>query len=207
MEPKALASAVAEALKNRRSYRDFSAEPVDARELAEILELVATAPSAWNLQPWRFVVITDPETKEALKGAAFGQKQVTGAPVVVALYTDMVDALEKVDDVLHPGMPAEAKEGYKKNILGSFERMTPDQRDQWGKAQGNIALGYLLLLLELHGFASSPMLGFDPPAVRKILGLPDHAEIPALVAIGKAGPVHPGPQHRFPVDQLLRYVE
>ncbi len=207
MASHSLTAEIAEALKNRRSYRDFAAEPVEPRELAEILELVSTAPSAWNLQPWRFVVISDPKVKEALKGAAFGQKQVTGAPVVVALYTDMVDALDKVDGVLHPSMPAEAKEGYKANILGSFGRMTPEQRDQWGKAQGNIALGYLLLLLELHGYASSPMLGFDPPSVRKILGLPDHAEIPALIAIGKAGPVHPGPQHRFPVDQLLRYVE
>ncbi len=207
MEPKLFAEAIAEALKNRRSYRDFAAQPVEASEIAEILELVATAPSAWNLQPWRFVLITDPETKEALQGAAFGQKQVGGAPVVVALYTDMIDALGRVDDAIHPAMPVEAKEGYKQRILGSFARMTPEQRDQWGKAQGNIALGYLLLLLELHGYVSSPMLGFEPPSVRKILGLPDHAEIPALVAIGKAGPVHPGPQHRFAVDQLLRYVE
>ena len=207
MELQSFRSAIAEVLKNRRSCRDFAPQAVEAAEVAEILELVATAPSAWNLQPWRFVLITDPETKEALQGAAFGQKQVTGAPVVVALYTDMVDALDRVDDVLHPSLPDEAKEGTKQRILGSFGRMTTAERDQWGKAQGNIALGYLLLLLELHGYASSPMLGFDPPAVRKILGLPDHAELPALIAIGKAGPVHPGPQHRFPVDQLLRYVE
>jgi nitroreductase len=207
MEPKPYASEIAEALKNRRSCRDFAPDIVEAAEIAEILEQVATAPSAWNLQPWRFVVITDPETKEALRGAAFGQKQVSGAPVVVVLYTDMVNALERVDDVMHPSMPAEAKEGYKKNILGAFGEMTPEERDQWGKAQGNIALGYLLLLLEVHGYASSPMLGFDPPAVRKILGLPDHAEIPALIAIGHRSPNHPGAQHRLPIDQILRYVE
>jgi nitroreductase len=207
MEPKPLASEIGETLKNRRSYRDFATQPVEAAEIAEVLEQVATAPSAWNLQPWRFVVITDPETKEALQGAAFGQKQVTGAPVVVALYTDMVEALARVDDVLHPSMPADVKEGYKQRVLGSFARMTPEERDQWGKAQGYIALGYLILLLELHGYVSSPMLGFDPPAVRKILGLPDHAEIPALIAIGHRSADHPGPQHRLPIDQMLRYVE
>ena len=108
-----VASAIAESAKNRRSYRDYGSEAVSASEIAEILALASRAPSAWNLQPWRFVVITDPETKEALQGAAFGQKQVTGAPVVVVLYTDMVDSLARVDDVLHPSMPAEAKEGYK----------------------------------------------------------------------------------------------
>ncbi len=207
MEPRTLSSEVGEAAKNRRSYRDFAPQPVEAAAITAILEQAAAAPSAWNLQPWRFVVITDPEIKEALQAAAFGQKQVTGAPVVVALYTDMVAALERVDDVLHPSMPAEAKEGYKQRVLGSFARMSADERDQWGKAQGNIVLGYLLLLLEVNGYASSPMLGFDPPAVRKILGLPDHAELPALIAIGHRSPSHPGPQHRLPIDQLLRYVE
>ena len=188
------------------SYRDFSSETVTPQEVASVLELVATAPSAWNLQPWRFVVISDQPTKDALQGAAFNQKQVGGAQVVVALYTAMVDAIGKLGDVLHPSMPAEAKEAYGKRILGSFEAMTPEKRDEWGQQQGNIALGYLILLLELHGMVSSPMLGFDPPAVRKILNLPEHARIPALVAVGKPAAEHPGPQHRLPLDQLVRFV-
>ena len=200
------ASTVDQAACTRRSVRDFSPEPVDLRDVARILELGAMAPSAWNLQPWRFVVVTDPSTKQALQGAAFGQKQVGQAPVVVAIYCDMVAALGRVDEALHPSMAPEAKAAYKANIEGAFAAMSPEERDRWGKAQGNIALGYLLLLFEGHGYGTSPMLGFNPAAVRQILGLPDHAEIPALLAVGKPASAHPGPPHRFPFEQLARFV-
>jgi nitroreductase len=54
-----LAPAIAEAAKARRSVRDYAPPRVEAREVAEILSLAARAPSAWNLQPWRFVVVED----------------------------------------------------------------------------------------------------------------------------------------------------
>ena len=200
------ASSVDQAARTRRSVRDFSPEPVDLGDVTRILELGTMAPSAWNLQPWRFVVVTDQSTKEALQTAAHGQRQVGQAPVVAALYCDMIDSLSRVDEALNPAMPPQAKAAFKANIKGAFAAMTPQERDQWGKAQGNIALGYLLLLFEVHGYGTSPMLGFDPPSVRQILNLPDHAEIPALLAIGKPASPHPSPPHRFPFEQLTRFV-
>jgi nitroreductase len=164
------------------------------------------APSAWNLQPWRFVVVTDHETRQKLQEAAYNQRQVGQAPVVVVLYCDMVDALRRVDDQLHPNMAAEAKAVVKANIERAFAAMTPEQRDHWGNAQGNILLGYLLLLFEVHGFGTSPMLGFDPPAVRALLGLPDHAAIPALIAVGHAAGPHAGPPHRLKFGEVSRFV-
>ncbi len=206
MDPAAAAAAVDHAVQTRRSVRDFKPDPVDLADVTRILELGSMAPSAWNLQPWRFVVVTDPATKDALQAAAFGQKQVGQAPVVVALYSDMVAALDRVDDALHPAMPADAKAMYKGNIVGAFAAMTPEERDAWGKAQANIALGYLLLLFEVHGYGTSPMLGFNPPQVRAVLGLPDHAEIPALIALGQPATGPAGPPHRFPMEELTRYV-
>lgn len=194
------------AAQTRRSVRDFKPDPVDLDDVVRILKLGAMAPSAWNLQPWRFVIVTDPATKDSLQAASFGQKQVGQAPVVVALYADMVDALTRVDDALHPAMPAEAKAMYKGNIMGAFARMTPAERDDWGKNQANIALGYLLLLFETHGYGTSPMLGFNPAQVREVLGLPDHAVIPALIAVGQAASGPAGPPHRFAFETLSRFV-
>ena len=201
-----VATVVDQLVQTRRSVRDFRPEPVDLDDLTRIIGLTSMTPSAWNLQPWRFVVVTDPAVKAELQTASFGQKQVGEAPVVVALYCDMVAALERVDDALHPSMPPEAKAGYKANILNTFAAMTPEARDAWGNAQGNIALGYLLLLLEVHGYATSPMLGFSPPEVRRVLALPDHATIPALVAIGQPATDKLAPPHRFPLAELVRFV-
>ena len=205
MDP-SIIDAVDMAVRARRSVRDFKPDPVDLAEVVRVLEVGSMAPSAWNLQPWRFVVVTDHETRQQLQAAAYNQRQVGQAPVVVVLYCDMVESLRRIDDHLPPAMPAEAKATYKGNIERSFAAMTPDQRDQWGNAQGNILLGYLLLLFEVHGFGTSPMLGFDPAAVRSLLGLPDHAAIPALIAVGHAAGPNAGPPHRLQFGEVHRFV-
>jgi nitroreductase len=194
---------VKEAAEQRRSIRAYAPEPVAREDLDEILRLTGLAPSAFNLQPWRFVVVRTPEVKARLAAAANGQGQVHAAPAVIVLYTDMADALERVDEVLHPGMDAARRASARDGILKSFARMSEAEREQWGAEQGNIALGYLLLAAEAHGYRTSPMLGFDPAAVKALLGLPGGARIPALVAIGR-GAEEGFPHHRHPAERIAR---
>ena len=190
-------------IRRRRSIREYGPGPITGDEVREIVELAGRAPSAWNLQPWRFVAVTDPEVKERLQAAAFGQPQVGRAPVVLVLYGDMVDALARIDSAIHPDTPEEARARIRQGIERFFAGLDAASRDQWGRAQVNIALGYLLLVLESRGYGSSPMLGFDPNAVRSLLGLPDHAEVAALVAFGT--PAESGKaSQRLDVHELFR---
>lgn len=203
----AATAAIDHAARTRRSTRDFQPGPIDVAEVLHVLELAAKAPSAWNLQPWRFVVVTDPSTKTALRAAANDQRQVEGAPVVIVITTDMVDTLARLDETRHPAMPDAAFATVRGNILKAFESKTPAERDAWGRSQGYILLGYLLLLLEVHGFTTSPMVGFDPAKVRALFDLPGHAEIPAMVAVGHPAPAEPPPPpHRHEFSSLLRQV-
>jgi nitroreductase len=196
---------LAAAIKNRRSIRHYSPEPIAEAEILEILALAGRAPSAWNLQPWRFVVVVDPEVKSQLQSVAYGQRQVGGAPVVIVLYGDMVDALQRVDEALPPEAAPNEREKIRSNITGYFQTLIPQQRDDWGRSQTCIALGYLLLVLESRGYGNSPMLGFDAAKVKRLLGLPDHAEVAALVAFGK--PADPGRNsERRNVESLTRFV-
>ncbi|HLM67932.1 MAG TPA: nitroreductase family protein, partial [Longimicrobium sp.] len=176
---------VREAAEQRRSIRAYSPEPVAREDLDEILRVTSLAPSAFNLQPWRFVVVETPEVKDALAGAAFNQRQVRSAPAVIVLYTDMKDTLEHVDEVLHPGMDAVRRASAREGVLRPFAAKTEAEREAWGAEQGNIALGFLLLAAEAHGYQTSPMAGFDAEAVKRLLGLPAHVRIPAIVAIGR----------------------
>ena len=68
----------------------------------------------------------------------------------------------------------------------------------------NIALGYLLLLAESFGFATSPMLGFDPEKVKALLDLPAHVKIPAIISIGYAGEEGARP-HRLSEESLVEF--
>jgi len=116
----------------RRSIRRYRKDPVPEGLLREVLEAALRAPSAWNLQPWRIVVVRDPATKRALREAAFGQAHVEEAPVVLVLYTDLEDALAHLDEVLHPGVQGERREAQKATIRDAFARMTPEERAAGG---------------------------------------------------------------------------
>jgi nitroreductase len=179
------AAELATAIRDRRSIRSYLPEPIAETEILEILALAGRAPSAWNLQPWRFVVATDPEMKSALQKVAFGQAQVGRAPVVIVLYGDIHDSLNRVDEVLPRDAAPATCNKIRADITNFFQKLTAEQRNFWGRCQTYIALGYLLLILESRGYGSSPMLGFDPAGVRRLLNLPDHAEVAALVAFGK----------------------
>jgi len=75
---------VFDAIGARRSIRNYKPDPVEPDDLERILEAGRLAPSASNRQEWRFVVVTDGETRRALSEAANGQGFVAEAPVVLA---------------------------------------------------------------------------------------------------------------------------
>lgn len=189
----------------RRSIRRYRPDAISEQDLLELLRIASRAPSPWNLQPWRFVVVRSTEAKKQLREAAFGQAQVEAASAVIVLYSDMVDALARVDGVQHPEWPLERRTKTRDSIVAHFANLTPEQRNKWGRNVAYTALGYLLLAAEAFGFGTSPMLGFDPAKVKAQLQLPAHAEVAALVALGY--PDEPGlDPHRLPVESITRFV-
>ena len=194
----------AQAADARRSIRQYGTAPIAEADLRELLRLAGRAPSAFNAQPWRFVVVQDDALKSRLAEAAYGQAQVLRAPATIVLYSNMESALERALESMHPDMPAEKRAASAQSFRGTFTNQTVEERESWGNAQSNIALGYLLLLAESLGFATSPMLGFDPEKVKALLRLPSHVRIPALVAIGYAAEEGFRP-HRLPADTLVEF--
>lgn len=193
-----------EAAVSRRSIRNYAPTPIPDADLLELLRLAGRAPSAFNVQPWRFIVVQDDDLKAKLAEAANGQQQVLRAPATIVIYSDMESALARIPEAMHPDMPADKRDAGVQGFRGSFAKQTVDEREAWGNAQANIALGYLLLLAESLGYATSPMLGFDPEKVKARLGLPAHVRITALVSIGY--PAEEGFRpHRLPVDTLVEF--
>lgn len=193
------------AAERRRSIRAYEPVPIPHEDMEAILDVVRLAPSAFNLQPWRFIVVESPEMKDRLAEAANKQRQVYSAPAVIVIYNDMEEVLSNVDEILHPGLDAVRRATSRELILRSFGSQSAEELNSFAKAQSYIALGYLLLAAEAHGYQTSPMTGFDPEAVKELLGLPSHATIPAIVAIGR-GAEEGFPAHRHEVERILRYA-
>ena len=199
-----IAGIAANAAEARRSIRKYESTPIPNAELRELLRLAGRAPSAFNAQPWRFVVVADDELKRKLAAAAYNQQQIIGAPATIVVYSDMESALARMPEAMHPDMPADKRDAGVESFRRTFANQSVEEREAWGLGQANIALGYLLLLAEAGGYATSPMLGFEPEKVKELLGLPSHVRIPALVAIGYAAEEGFRP-HRIDIDTLVEF--
>lgn len=195
---------IKEAIETRRSIRKYVQEPMNQDDLHEILRLASLAPSAWNAQTWRFAVVQDAAIKQQLQDAAYGQGQVTNAPAVIVVYSDMEDTLATVEETAHPGMGEAGRTGQRSTFDGVFGAQPVAQRGQWGLSQANIAFGFLMLAARGLGYDTVPMLGFDPAKVREILGLPEHVQFAGLLPVGKRA--EDGfPHHRHSVERITKF--
>src|ERR687886_2633925 len=94
-----------DSIEQRRAVRSFRSDPIPEAALQEILRLGVRAPSGYNLQPWRFVVVREQENKEKLKACAFNQQQVGEAPVVLICCGDRrVGQPDYIESLIEMGM-------------------------------------------------------------------------------------------------------
>ncbi|EYB68794.1 NADH dehydrogenase [Deinococcus phoenicis] len=195
---------VTEAIQTRRSVRKFVPEPMNQEDLREILRLASLAPTANNVQPTRFAVIQNPELQAKLQEAAYGQAQVTSAPAVIVVYSDMEDVLARAEETVHPGMGEEQIKTRAEGLRQNFVQQDVAQRGQWGLTQANIAFGFLMVAARGLGYDTVPMLGFDPEKVRELLGLPAHVQFAGMLPIGKRAE-EGFPHHRHSVERIATF--
>lgn len=133
--------------------------------------------SSFGLQPYRFVVVNDRNTREKLLAHAWGQRQVVDASHFVVFAARVAVTGEDIDGFLKltagkRGQPVESMNGYRDMMRGSllsdgFKPIAP----QWAARQAYIALGNLLTSAALVGVDACPMEGFNPAEFDTILGL------------------------------------
>jgi len=85
-----------EILKARRSVRGYRSDPVPEEKLQRVLEAVRLAPTAANMQPFKFIVIKNKEKREALK-AAYSPEWFWTAPVIICACAKPKDAWKRSD--------------------------------------------------------------------------------------------------------------
>jgi nitroreductase len=180
---KSLSQAIAE----RRATPSFDGTPVPDSDLEKILRAGLQAPSGYNLQPWRFVVVRNPEQKKKLRAASYNQAKVEEASVVIVACGD-ADGWRSgdLDEMLRLGRESGMPENYAEqakiaipNYLSNHPNMP-----MWLNRQVMLAFTHMLLMAEVMGYDTAPMEGFDPDKVHEVLKLPLSYSVVALLAIG-----------------------
>lgn len=199
---------VEDAIRTRHSIREYDPKPIPESDVLEILRLAGLAPSSSNLQPWRFVVVTNQDVRASIREAAFNQRQFATAPVVIAVVADGEDMLARLEQTAHPNMQNDSAvlDRYINGTRARMSKMPTEARAKWAAGQAFIAVAYLSLAAQSLGYATSIMGGFDPARVKAILEIPDRAEIASLITLGRAtedGFEH----HRHPIEAITRFVK
>ena len=179
----------------RRSTPSFGPDPVAEADLDTIIEAGLNAPSGYNTQPWRFVVVKDLEQKKRLRAAAMNQKRVEEAPVVIVACGDAHDLKGTVlDDMLalaneHGYGDERQHEVVRRNFPKFLEGL---EIAVWLNRQVMIAFTQMMLMAEVLGYDTAPLEGFHEDRVKEVLGAPEGARVVALLCIGRLkGPDKP----------------
>jgi len=155
---------------------------------ATIEQALLLTPSSGGLQPWKFIVVTDPAVRAKLLPASYGQAQITDAShqVVFAVKKNFHEA--DVDAFIRHtaatrGVPVESLAAYRDMLVGGIVKsMDEPARSAWARNQAYIALGNLLTSAALPGIDACPMEGFDRAQYDEILGLKTQGLASAVIA-------------------------
>jgi nitroreductase len=190
-------------VQQRRATQHFRPDTVPDEAIELALEIARQAPSGYNFQPWRFLVLTDAAQRDKLKQAAFNQEKITEAPVAVIAFGQRQGWKEHVDEIVRQNVerrglkldPEQQKRGAL-DFVNSFDPAV------WLNRHVMIAFTHLMLAFEALGWDTAPMEGFDANAVKQAFELPADAEVVALLAVGRSRTgteAHPG---RLEVEQI-----
>ena len=173
------------AIEQRRAINHFDPEhKLTNEETNRLFQLAMLSPTAFNIQHWRFVNVSDPELRKQIQPLAWGQDQVVDASLLIILTAD-TKAWEKEPARYWKNAPNEVQDFMVPAIKTYYEGNEQVQRDEAFRSMG-IAAQTIMLAAKAMGYDSCPMDGFDFDAVGKLINLPEDHVIGQFVVIGKA---------------------
>ena len=203
-----------DALQWRYATKMFDANrKISAADWQVLEQSLVLTPSSFGLQPYRFVVVTDPDLKARLKPASWGQSQVTDCShfVVFTAKRKMTEAdvdhyIARISEVR--GIRPEELVGYRGMMVKTLvDGIRSKTASEWAADQVYIALGQFMTAAALLGLDTCPMEGLDPVQYDAILGLdgtPFHTVVACPVGYRAEGDKYGTlAKVRFPAQELL----
>ncbi len=202
------------ALKWRYAVKVFDQnKKVSQEDVQTILEAGRLAPSSSGTEPWKFILVENPEIRKQMRGEK-GQPKITDASHLIVIGR-RTDALSLAPELIARTGKTQAKtaeelSGLKKSVdAGVSKKTTEGTIDGWLAAQTYIPLGIMVMTAALLGVDAGPMEGFDPMKINEILGLSaKNLSAVTMLALGYRGDDKYAalPKTRRPFDEVVEIV-
>ncbi|BFM41832.1 NAD(P)H-dependent oxidoreductase [Flavobacterium sp. CFS9] len=160
----------------RYATKKFDAtKKISSQDLNTLKEAVRLSASSYGLQPYKVIIVENPEIREKLKAAAYGQTQITDASQIFIFANDLNLGADSVDAYINNisetrGVPADALGGFSDMMKGTISNLSVEAKNIWTAKQTYIALGTLLSAASELKIDATPMEGFNAAAFNEILG-------------------------------------
>ena len=150
---------------------------ISDKDFQKLIDALILTPSSYGLQPWKFVVVENPQVREELKPHSWGQPQITDAShLLVFCKVQNVDE-PFVDKYIQSTAEIRNQEtseldGFKGMMISNVvDGMSDKARNQWARNQVYIALGNAMTVAGALEIDACPIEGFSPEKYDEILGL------------------------------------
>jgi len=174
-----------EAIESRRSIKHYDpTHRLTEAEIARLVELAKLAPSSFNMQNYRLVLVQEPELRRRIRAVAWDQAQVTDAALLVVMCADL-SAHRKNPARYWSHAPQPVQDMLVPAITPFYEGKEQLIRDEAMRSSAFAGMTLMLAAREL-GYDTCPMVGFDPAAVAELINLPADHVISYLISVGKA---------------------
>ncbi len=166
-----------DALNWRYATKKMNGQPVPQEKVDNILEAAYLAPTSSGLQPFKIIIVTDPEMKSKIREIAYDQSQVTdGSHVLVFAAWDNYTE-ERIDKIfqhteVERGLPKGSFSDYKNRITALYTQRPAQQNFEHAARQAYIAFGLAIAAAAELQVDATPMEGFDNAALDELLRLP-----------------------------------
>jgi nitroreductase len=172
---------VPDAIRARRTTKKFKPDPIPEATLKELIALTLAAPSSFNLQQWRIIVIDDPVQKAALAKASWNQAQVATAPVTF-VFAASIRGWEKtleqtITTACELGAWSDKTANYFRGSIPGFQTGLADKEREYAIKDAIIAATHCALAAESLGLNSCFMNGWMEDAVKEVIGAKDDPDI------------------------------
>lgn len=200
-----------EAMAFRHACKVFDTEKqIPSEQFESILEVGRISPSSFGMEPWRLVVVRNPNLRKALKSACWNQNQITECSELVIFTTDN-DTVRSDSPYVRKmferrGLPAEAVDTY----MGVYKNyLAPIEADEvllenWTAKQCYIALANMMTYAATLKIDTCPIEGFDKEEVEAILDLEYGHSVAVMCAFGYRAKAQ-SEQKRLELKQIVEY--
>lgn len=187
-------------------FTRFSAQDIPDATIEYVVEMARLAPSEWNFQPWRWIVVRNESARQQLEADTYIKVPLSSAPIILICLADAMawkSAPQHLQEMVAYRKITEAEAHETLRMLREYYSTSPEVAKRAARANTFVALHQILLTAAEHGVSGYWVTEFDETRIKTYFHIPDNFVVAALLPLGYRVEALPPSLPRLPLQSLV----